>query len=117
MVSGDEQLARTIGPRPKPGRGSPIDLGILAFIGVSVLETALIMQNVPGVSIEVAIASGVIAGLVGAAATYGLAKRIQRRRRAAEAQDAYEMQRNRAAEVEKQIAEMKRKVAKIKGQE
>jgi membrane associated rhomboid family serine protease len=115
MFFGTEIEAHTIGPRPKPGRGSPVGMGILAFIAVSVLGTALVMQNVAGVSIGAAVAAGVISGLAGGAAAYRLAKRIQGQRRAREAQEAYEMQRNRAAEAERQIAEMKRKAAKAEG--
>jgi len=98
----------------KSAKGLPAGLGFLASILLWIATSVLIAKFVPSLSSQAGLLVGALVGLGGGIAVYRISSGVLRRERARLAQ---EMQRNRAAETDKQIAEMKHMAAKAEGTE
>ena len=117
VMAGNELDAQATLLPQKSVKGFPTGLGLLMFFLLSFLTFGLITNFLPPLSMQIALVTGFLVGLAGGIVTYRRAATaagalLRRRARAAQ-----EMQANRAAETEKQITEMKRKIAEAEGSE
>jgi len=98
----------------KSTMGFPASVGFVVFLVLWIVPSSLIALHVSSASSHVTLLIGFAIGAAGGITAF---RRVAKWQRSVHAREAQEAQTARSAEVEKQIAEMKRKAAKAEGTE